>query len=617
MIDLTTLLPPAVTENPQLTALELPRAVLMRVNFIPGVRQRLGWRGVKECTGNPGALTLKIADLPGVFAICPQSSEVEDMQGRALFDLSYFPAPEEDTLESYSIAAGIIALQDDYLGRVREFGSDEELQTLFKLATLQVNYNSPTGAVAVTLVAAERQLLISAEGVMVNGPSGMQQAVEPGGIDQNLAALDIISPFFRALAASFSFCFAAAPNALQRRSRPGRKITYYQHNRFESEICCGSKEKLLSLVWGEQRGVTIADHEFPKLELNWREPMEKPQEYAAEPWWQEQVPGARFSVDKNSMGISEKPKLIILTGFLGAGKTSFLNHFIEYQASRNAFVAIIQNEIGAQGLDAKLLGQHYAVTEMDEGCICCTLSGNLKLALGEILDGFQPDFVVVETTGLANPANFLSEISELEDQLTFCSITTLIDASQGGQPLEKYDVAREQLMLADAVILNKIDQVSVEQLSLLTERIQRINPFAEIYETSYGDCSPAQIYGVNFTGTMRLPDSQKNGICGHTHAEHDISSLLLDLPPSLNREQFLSATAVLPQQVLRVKGVLHFKGEKAPLVYQYVPGVQTLSPVTCEKDDLGRNFLVFIGEDIQKSTQPFFNILNLPSNQTG
>ncbi|SHJ44022.1 GTPase, G3E family [Malonomonas rubra DSM 5091] len=606
MIDFSALLPPAVTADPQLTALELPRAVLMRVNFIPGVRQRLGWRGVKECTGNPGALTLKVVDAPGVFAICPQASDMDGEQGRALFDLYYFPAPEEDLVESFSIAAGITVLQDDFLDRVREFAGDEQLQALFKLATLQLSYNGNTGAVAVSFMAAERQLLISAEGVMISGIDGLQQAVEPGGVDQDLAAQTVMFPFFRALAASFSFCFAAAPNALLQLSRPGRKIIYYQQNRFESEFCYDSKERLLSLVWGEQRGLSIDDSEFPKLELNWRDPEEKPCEYADEPWWQKQVPGARFSVDKNTMGISEKPKLIILTGFLGAGKTSFLNHFIEYQARKNAFVAIIQNEIGAQGLDTKLLGQHYAVTEMDEGCVCCTLSGNLKLALAEILAGFQPDFVVVETTGLANPANFLSEISELEDQLDFCSITTLVDAAQGAAPLEKYGVAREQLMLADAVILNKIDQSSEEQLAQLTAKIQLLNPVASIYETCHGECSPAQIYGVNFAGQMRLPnDREKHGIHGHTHAEHGISSLLLDLPQSIGREQFLAATAKLPEQVLRVKGVLQFENEGDPLVYQYVPGSQTLSPAP--EEDSGQRFLVFIGEDVQRSAESFLN----------
>lgn len=603
MIDFSALLPPAVTADPQMTALELPRAVLMRVNFIPGVRQRLGWRGVKECSGNPDALTLKIVDAPGVFAICPQSSEMDEEQGHALFDLCYFPAPEEEVLETFSIAAGIVALRDDFLGRVREFGSDEQLQTLFKLASLQLNYNHKTGAVAISLIAAERQVLISAEGVMIDGTDGLQQALEPNGVDQNLAAFSIIAPFFRALSASFSFCFSAAPNAINRRSRPGQKITYYRHNHFESETCQASKEIRLSLVWGEQRGLLMGDQEFPDLELNWRAPEKRPHEYANEPWWQEQVPGARFSVDKNTMGITDRPKLIILTGFLGSGKTSFLNHFIEDQAERNAFVAIVQNEIGAKSLDTHLLGQHYAVTEMDEGCICCTLSGNLKIALTEIVSGFQPDFVVVETTGLANPANFLNEVSELEEQLDFCSITTVIDASQGLSTLQNYGVAREQVILADVILLNKVDTLSPEGLESLEKEILRLNPFATVHHGNHGDFSAPELYGINLTGNGRLDNSLKRirQTEHDTHCHYNISTALAEFKAPVDKETFLSKTAQLSDKVLRIKGILQFTDHDDHFYYQYVPGSHRLTPAQENTSD--DNFLVIIGEDIENSAK--------------
>lgn len=606
---LETLLPPIMTADPQLTAAELPRTVLMRVNFIPGVRQRLGWRGVKECSGRSGALTLKIADLPGVFGISPVRSEDHDGQGRAEFNLCYFPAPAEELLETFSVAAGIAALRDDYLDRVREFVGDEQFLTLFRLASLQVSYHGQTEAIALSLVAAERQRLLSAEGVIISTPGGEEQVVTAGGIDQDSAAFEITLPFFRALAASFSFSLAAAPNALQLRSRPGKQLIYFQNNRFESKTTHDSKQLNLSLVWGEQRGLT-AGREFPQLEVDWRDPDEKPLEYRDEPWWQSQVPGARFSIDKNSMGITERPKLIVLTGFLGAGKTSFLNHFVEYQASKNAFVAIIQNEIGAQGLDSRLLGQHYAVTEMDEGCVCCTLSGNLKLALAEILSGFQPDFVVVETTGLANPANFLSEISELEDQLDFCSITTMVDASQGQRPIDKFTVAREQLMLADAIILNKTDQASSGQIAELTERIQTLNPVASIHNTSFGDCSPAQIYGVNFTNHVRLPDlAIPSGISGGNHQDQGVASLTVNFKEPLNRQDFLNAASKFSTGILRVKGILQFTDNSESLVYQYVPGLQSLTPIV-EKEQ-GNHFLVFIGEKIHCSVKPFIKQFNL------
>ncbi len=605
---LYTLLPPTVLADPVQTATELPRAVLMRVNFIPGVRQRLGWRGVRECTATSGGLTLKIAEHSGIFGISQSDTTQLARQGNAGFNLFYFPDPDEELLEAFSVAACIEALRTEYLDKVREFTRFEQLR-LFQLGRLEVAYDSVNGAVGLTLVAADRQLLVSADGLTVTGLSGPVQAVAPGGIDQDLDAFAILMPLYRTLAASFSFCLGEAPVQLQRSSRVGRKVVCHPDNRFTEAPLMGAKEFKLMLGWRDPDGLNNADPEFPTVELQWQAPLEKPQDYADEPWWSDRVPGARFSLDKNSVGISERPKLIVLTGFLGSGKTSFLNHFIEYHASRNAFVAIVQNEIGARGLDSHLLGQHYAVTEMDEGCVCCTLAGNLKLALAEILSGFQPDFVVLETTGLANPANFLHEISELEDQLDFCSITTLVDASQGTGPLEKYPVAREQLMLADVILANKIDQVETRQLSELKDWIGRLNPLAVIHEVNHGDVSPAQLYGVNFAGKMRLPErSFSAGSAGHTHLDQGISSLLIRLPEPLERDSFLAQTALLPPQVLRVKGILEFNDEPDPQVYQYVPGAQALTPVA---EDPGERFLVMIGENIEEVTAPFLRTLNL------
>ena len=304
------------------------------------------------------------------------------------------------------------------------------------------------------------------------------------------------------------------------------------------------------------------------------------------------------------MGITERPKLIILTGFLGSGKTSFLNNFIEYQAERNAFVAIVQNEIGAKGLDTHLIGQHYAVTEMDEGCICCTLAGSLKLALSEIISGFQPDFVVVETTGLANPANFLGEVSELEDQLDFCSITTVIDATQGFAVLQKYGVAREQVILADVILMNKTDDIPVAELKTLTEDIRALNPLAAIHQGNHGNFSAPQLYGVNLTGNTQLKDSLKliNTTKHHTHGSQNISSILVELKAPLNKELFLEKAIKLSEKVIRIKGVMQFTDNEDRYYYQYVPGSHSLTPTTEELP--GENFLVIIGEDIKKHAQP-------------
>lgn len=602
---LNSILPPAVLADPETAAAKLLSAVLMRVNFIPGVRQRLGWRGVKECPSE-GA-SIKIADKDGVYGFSLAGTQKDKKQGVATFDLHYFPTPEEDFLEAFSVAACIAALQPDYLDQVREFTNNTTLKSLFHIAHLKLTFDSKSGAVELSIQAADRLVLISADGVTVTKENRQEQVVAPGEIDQNLAAFCIALAFFRTIAASFSFCLEKHPSHLMRSSREARKYIYYQNNKMEQKPLQGARETNLSLTWGLGSPLAKALEGF-ETELLWHIPMPKPLEYENEDWWKDRVPGARFSVDKNTMGITDRPKLIILTGFLGSGKTSFLNHFIEYQAERNAFVAIVQNEIGAKNLDTHLLGQHYAVTEMDEGCICCTLSGNLKLALSEIATGFQPDFVVVETTGLANPANFLNEVSELEGQLDFCSITTVIDAAQGLSALQKYGVAQEQVTLADVILVNKANTVQAAELKTLKEEIKELNPLAAIHDGNYGDFSAPKLYGVNLTGNTQLADSMKriDNSQHHTHSSHNISSILVELKAPLDKDLFLSKTTKLSNKVLRIKGVMQFTDNENSFYYQYVPGSHSLTPT--DKEAPTENFLVVIGEDVENSARSLLSL---------
>ena len=602
------LLPPAVLQDPEKTAAELPRAVLMRTNFIPGIRQRLGWRGIRSCNSDPYALTMKICGCSGVFGLALASVTRRKGRGAAAFHLFYFPTPDEELLEAYTVAAGIEALREDYLDRVREFPRHAFCQ-LFQLGRLDLEYDADTQSIDLSLTAAERHLIISAEGITVeNGQGLVKEVVNAGGIDQDLPAWATIMPLFRTLAASFAFCLEATPDRLQERRRRGRKFTRHGNGQTTTAMLPdGSDDRRLTLAWRKGGGREIGGGEFPKPDIDWQDPAEKPAEYVDEPWWSSRVPGAAHSLDKHRLGIVERPKLIVLTGFLGSGKTSYLQRFIEYQAARNAFVAVIQNEIGALGLDGLLLGQHYAVTEMDEGCVCCTLAGNLKLALGDILRSFQPDFIVLETTGLANPANFLAELNELEEQVDFCSVTAVVDAARGLDPLNKYPVARDQLVLADVILINQIDRAEQNHLDQLRAWIRSANPTAQVFETIHGDLSPARLYGVNFEGRMEFPDQEPRR--HRTHAAQGISSLLVLLTGPLDRQKFFAEIASLPPQILRIKGILQFTDCQEAEVFQYVPGAQSL--VIHRDVPPKQMFLVLIGEKIQQNAASFLQALNL------
>jgi G3E family GTPase len=341
-----------------------------------------------------------------------------------------------------------------------------------------------------------------------------------------------------------------------------------------------------------------ANADMKTTELFWTAPAPLPDDYAEAPWRSPDVPGAANSLDKRTMGITERPRLIVLTGFLGSGKTTFLTRFIEEQAARNGFVAVVQNEIGKKGLDGSLLGQSYAVTEVDEGCVCCTLAGSLRSALTGILGEFQPDFVVLETTGLANPANLLAEIVDLADMLDFASVTTLLDAACAPRALAEFEVARNQVQLADILILNKTDLADEEALHDLEARLRELNPTAELHRTVHGDIPSSVLYGVNFRKSLRRPAPLLAPMGHHaTHGDAGIENAIIEWDGPLDRQAFRNGVDAFPREILRAKGVVRFRDSDAPEVFQYVPGYHALTPA---KDIRDSGFLVIIGQNASR-----------------
>jgi len=584
---LSTLLPPAIMDDPKESAYELVRAVLIRSTYIPGVRHRLGWCGIHEVVtqeSRPGSITAKINDRPGVFALHP----IDGTPGRgSRFSLSYFPGSDEDILEQYSIEAGIEALLPDFIDKIRRFCLHPHLTALFHIGFIDAVVEEQ--GVFLAFQACERLGWISDEGIVVHGPNGPVQAVEPGGIDQDLPARDIAMDFFRPLAASFTYTLASSPGIFYTQRRKADSFSEFFHKTHEQRwtmgyFCQGKKARAFD--W---------DKILPTI--LWEPSKPVPNAYENELWWTPDLAGAGNSLDKKNMGVTDRPRFILLTGFLGSGKTSFLDNFIQAQTAANNFVAVIQNEIGKKGLDAALLDQTYAVTQMDEGCVCCSLAGNLRAALSDILDRFQPDFIVLETTGLANPANILRELDDLNDILEFGSITTIMDSRAGGRTLDRFEVARDQVRLADVILLNKCD-LDTRGHDALKETIQRLNPSADIHLTTHGEIHPGILYGVNFRKPTRQHHFLTLGTCA-THENDRIETRLIDLDSPLKEESLLTAIRNGGEQILRVKGIAEFTDHAGPLVFQYAPGTCQVSKFT--GPDTGDRFLVVIGQDLKEN----------------
>jgi len=225
----------------------------------------------------------------------------------------------------------------------------------------------------------------------------------------------------------------------------------------------------------------------------------------------------------------------ILTGFLGTGKTTLLNRLLHEDHGQR--IAVIENEFGEENIDNEILVQdtREQIVEMNNGCICCTVRGDLISALGQLAQKqrngeLKFDRVVIETTGLANPGPvaqtfFMDE--EIATSYLLDGVITIVDASNAMQQLDKFEEAQRQVGFADRLFLSKSDLVSKDQLNLLETRLRRINPRAPVGRADFGHAPIAEILdirGFNLNDKLDIdPDFLKSEEAHHCddHCEHD------------------------------------------------------------------------------------------------
>ena len=178
--------------------------------------------------------------------------------------------------------------------------------------------------------------------------------------------------------------------------------------------------------------------------------------------------------------------ITVLTGFLGAGKTTLLNRILTEQHGKR--IAVIENEFGEVGVDQELvIGAQEEIFEMNNGCICCAVRGDLIRILGNLMkrrDKF--DYILVETTGLADPGPVVQTFfvdDEMQAKLRLDGVVTVVDAKHIWEHIDDAPEAREQIAFADVVILNKTDLVSEDELARLESRIRDMNAVAKIHST--------------------------------------------------------------------------------------------------------------------------------------
>ena len=163
----------------------------------------------------------------------------------------------------------------------------------------------------------------------------------------------------------------------------------------------------------------------------------------------------------------------ILTGFLGSGKTTVLNHILSKQ--KGLKIAVLVNEFGEIGIDNDLIVKtDEDIVELTNGCICCTINGELLDAINSVLENKDIEYLIIETTGLADPLPVAMTVNSARDQLRLDSIITLIDAENFNSEILSSQIARSQIIYGDIILINKCDLVDEEKISYIHSKISRL-----------------------------------------------------------------------------------------------------------------------------------------------
>jgi G3E family GTPase len=296
------------------------------------------------------------------------------------------------------------------------------------------------------------------------------------------------------------------------------------------------------------------------------------------------------------MSAANRIPVTVLTGYLGAGKTTLLNRILSQQHGRR--YAVIVNEFGEIGIDGELiLNSDEELFEMNNGCICCTVRGDLirtvhgLLAKDRVFDG-----ILVETTGLADPGPVAQTFfvdGYLRSKTELDSVTTVVDARHIHLRLKDSREAREQIAFADQIILNKTDLVSEPELREVEARLHSINAIAPIHRTRRAEVNLDAILGRGGFDLNRIVDLEPHflnpphGEAGHVHGgecnghgdedhRHDdeVKSLSLTLDRPMDRRKVARWLTALcknkGQDILRAKGIIDVKDNNRRLVFQAV-----------------------------------------------
>jgi G3E family GTPase len=259
----------------------------------------------------------------------------------------------------------------------------------------------------------------------------------------------------------------------------------------------------------------------------------------------------------------ERIPFTILTGFLGAGKTTVLNRILSAAGGRR--IAVLVNELGRIAIDSKLiLSRGGDVLELAGGCVCCKVDTKNDLwdGIAEVIERSKPDHVILETTGIAEPGAILDGFRYLPEERRDCvepvGIISVVEAEAGPRVLESREEAREQVLCADRLLLSKLDLATPEQASALHASLDALNPEAE--RASFPLDEAASHALTNWVLLHKHPKEARAH--KHSHSQGQLTAISFAEDAPLLADRLLSLVERYRDQLFRVKGFVHIAGEE-------------------------------------------------------
>jgi G3E family GTPase len=280
-----------------------------------------------------------------------------------------------------------------------------------------------------------------------------------------------------------------------------------------------------------------------------------------------------------------KTPMTIITGSLGSGKTTLLRHILDNFPKK---IAILMNEFGEIAIDSKIIkGKNVEMAELAGGCVCCSLIGEFEAAVVEIIEKVKPEYIVLETTGIAEPDALIFDVQESLPMIRLDGIVTIVDADLMLRFPQIGHTTRIQIEDADLIALNKCDLASENELESIEDNLKKINPKAPILRTTHSQLDPELLFGISRKHEPVKPAPHKH--------QSEFESISIKANQIFQRTPFEGFLNSLENNICRAKGFVNFP--EGTFLFNFVNGRWEL-----EAFDHEETALVFIGKKLNKSS---------------